>query len=298
MKIIGAGLAGLLAAHMLRHKLPTVIERQSSLPNNHSAVLRFRSSIIGDVTGIQFRKVIVVKATLKWRNAVADALSYADKNTGMLLSDRSIPASVTTVERYIAPIDLIPQLAEIANIQLETNWPSEGRSIDDPAISTIPMPDLMAVLNYPGERPEFKSIQGSNIRAKVSHCDAYVSLYVPNPFYPFSRVSLTGDEIIAEVPHAEEADPELIYAAGGLLGIPRDRISDITVKAQRYAKIQNVDDGLRKRFIAWATDNYGVYSLGRYATWRPQLLLDDLVQDIRLIERWINGGAYAMRRHR
>jgi hypothetical protein len=74
--------------------------------------------------------------------------------------------------------------------------------------------------------------------------------------------------------------------ATDILGISIDRLSNITKVEQKYFKILPIDNDERKRFIAWATDNFNIYSLGRYATWRPSLLLDDLVQDIRLIEKW------------
>lgn len=304
MRIIGAGLAGLLAANLLRHKNPTVLEKQNVLPNNHSAVLRFRSSIISDVTGIPFRKVQVLKASLPWINPIADALAYAEKNTGLSRSDRSLPMQMSTNERYIGPPDLIKQLSSDVNIHFGVNqWmPDHG-----PLISTVPMPVLMDILGYPHSKRfglDFPSVPGCNLRAKVAHCDAYVSLYTPNPFYPFSRISLTGDEIIAEIPHLASTehfdDHPLIFVAAGLLGIKKERISDINVRQQTYSKILPIDDGERKRFMAWATDEHNIYSLGRYACWRPSLLLDDLVKDIRLIERWINNSAdkYDMRRHR
>lgn len=163
-------------------------------------------------------------------------------------------------------------------------------------ISTIPMPDLMRMLEYP-RMSEFNSVPGCNIRARVLDCEAYVSLYVPNPFYPFSRISLTGDEIITEIPHIISTDEyEPIFVAGGLLGISKDRIVDVMAKSQGYSKILPIDEGERTRFIAWATDNFNIFSLGRYACWRPATLLDDLVQDIRLIERWINDGINPYRR--
>lgn len=329
MKIVGAGISGLIAANMLRHKSPMVLEQQTELPNNHSAVLRFRSPIIGDVTGIEFKKVDVIKASLPWRNAIADALAYADKNTGALRSDRSIPADIVRAERYIAPPDFIEQLAagidisynvhynfnqqkfnkEIDADQLEKlreAWGSGAESIlllknveyEGPIISTIPMPALMDILDYQGARAEFQYIHGTNLIANVERCDAYVSLYTPSPFYPFSRISLTGNEFVAEVPSITEIDDvEIIYAAAALLGIPNERLSSIHTKRQLYSKIQPINDDIRKRFITWASDQHGIYSLGRYACWRPSLLLDDLVQDIRLIERWINGGSYARKLH-
>lgn len=308
MRIIGAGLAGLLTANLLRHKNPVVLEKQAALPNNHSAVLRFRSSIISDVTGIPFRKVQVLKASLPWLNPVADALAYAEKNTGSMRSDRSIPMQMTSAERYIAPQNLIRQLADGLNIRYEVQHPGDAESRIDgmgpPIISTIPMPALMEMLGY-SKKPTFDFIPGCNLCATVLHCDAYASLYIPNPFYPFSRISLTGDEIVAEIPnlHSTEHfdDYELIFVAAGLLGIHRDRVINISMKRQGYAKILPIDEGERTRFITWATDEYNIYSLGRYACWRPGLLLDDLVQDIRLIERWINGyridGRYGRKLH-
>ena len=61
ISVIGAGLAGLLAGNMLRHRDPVIHEVQPSLPNNHSAVLRFRSSAVGDVLNIPFQKVKMIK---------------------------------------------------------------------------------------------------------------------------------------------------------------------------------------------------------------------------------------------
>jgi hypothetical protein len=46
----------------------------------------------------------------------------------------------------------------------------------------------------------------------------------------------------------------------------------------------------------WASHNFNVYSLGRFATWRAGLLLDDLVNDIIQIENWISAGPYAVQK--
>jgi hypothetical protein len=49
--------------------------------------------------------------------------------------------------------------------------------------------------------------------------------------------------------------------------------------------------------MAWATDNYNIFSLGRFATWRPGLQMDDLVQDVRKIEGWFSNR-YELQKHR
>jgi len=298
MIIIGAGMAGLLAANMIRKS--TIIEAQPKLPNNHSAVLRFRSSQVGDVLGIPFKKVTLIKTALPWQNPVADALSYSFKNTGTRRSDRSIIAGMTVAERFIAPPDFINQMAERAEIAFNKEWIPPSREGGELTISTIPMPVLMELLDYPN-KPDvrFSYREGVNLRVVLPDTDAYVSLAVPDPVLPFSRISITGNELIVEMNDANmnETRHKLIASmALGLLGIPSKGIEDVTAHRQTYAKINPIDDVARKEFIYWATDAYNIFSLGRFATWRPNLLLDDLVNDVRLIERWARDRYQAKQR--
>jgi sporulation protein YlmC with PRC-barrel domain len=292
--IVGAGMAGLLAANMLRHRDPIVHEIQPSLPNNHSAVLRFRTSAVGDVLNIPFKKVQMIKDHVPWRNVVADALAYSFKNSGKYRSDRSITAGQTTAERWIAPPDLIPRMAERLNIiygqPFDFHISSYGKN--DPIISTLPMPHLRRELGLADPSLQFNSVSGLNIKAKIANCDAYISLLVPDPNIPFSRISVTGDEMIIETYNSaftKELSPEDIAArAADLLGLKYD-FYEVTSHPQKYAKITPIDDDERKSFMHWATVTHNVYSLGRFATWRPNLLLDDLINDIRKIDKWIGS---------
>ena len=297
MIIIGAGMAGLLAANMLSRRKPQVIEKQATLPNNHSAVLRFRTPIVGDVLGIPFRQVQMVKCPLPWLNPVSDSLAYSYKCTGQYRSDRSINAGFVQETRYIAPPDLIERMAAGARITFGAPVLGLEDEPGAPIISTLPMPQLMKMCNYP-DIPEFTTISGYNIKANIKDCDAFVSLLIPNPSIPISRISITGNELIVELPMWEQSLPELIVSyAVSLLGMDEKKFSDIAVHEQKYAKIAPIDNDVRKRFIAWATDHHNIYSLGRYATWRPNLLLDDLVNDVRCIDKWI-GNHSTLRDHR
>lgn len=314
MQIIGAGMAGLLAANMLARRRPVVFEQQVSLPNNHSAVLRFGSDKIGDLLGIPFRKVRMMKTYLPWRNRVADGLAYSRKCTGVSRSDRSIASDVFSADRWIAPPDLIERMAAEVKIEFGTSIGFvENRPRKEPLISTMPMPALMGLLNYP-IRPEFKSVEGANLRATIADCDAFVSLYIPDPAFAFNRLSITGNELIAEYafPNPDEAaealfqleshefiNPEReIPIIADILGLDPDQLFDVKIIPQKYAKIQPIDANARKNFMHWATNEFNIFSLGRFATWRPGLLLDDLVQDVRLIERWIEDSRYDMKFHR
>lgn len=303
MIIVGAGMAGLLCANMLSRRRPIVMEAQPQIPNNHSAVLRFRTTVVGDVLGIPFRKVNMIKCPVVWQNTVSDSLAYSYKCTGQYLSDRSITSGTVIQERYIAPPDLIARMAENADLSLgqKFTW-HETDTEGPPVISTLPMPTLMRVLNYP-DMPRFYYVSGFNIKATIEDCDAFVSLLVPDPTMPMSRISITGNELIIELPRAQnevlDKIKEIVEFALGLLSIEHEKVIDVEIHQQMYSKIVAIDNDLRKRFIAWATDQHNIYSLGRYATWRPNLLLDDLVKDIHCIDGWIKKpDRYALKQHR
>jgi hypothetical protein len=286
IQIIGAGMAGLLCANILRRHRVTVLEKQKDLPNNHHAVLRFKSPEIGNLLGIPFKKVNMIKTYMPTMNVVADSLSYSKKVTGKYLSNRSIIEGTVTAERYIAPQNLIEQMAENVLISFMTEWTPRKSDIKVPVISTIPMPILMAILEYE-HNIEFESRPGIVFTGRVHDCDAYVSVLFPGG-EPYSRATITGDQVMIEFPGMTEL-PETIDLARAYwaLGLSDSVIFDSDFKKQGYFKITEIDDSERKAFQRWATVHHGVYSLGRYATWRPHLLLDDLVADVRKIEGWI-----------
>jgi hypothetical protein len=140
---------------------------------------------------------------------------------------------------------------------------------------------------------------GTNIRAKVFSCDAFVSLAVPDPGEVYSRVSITGDELIVECPGSfpQWQDHDVNHyaiRAAGLLGIPSAYLSDITWHSQQYAKIVPIDETERRNFLHWCSAQQGhCWNLGRFATWRPGLLMDDLVNDVRVITKLMQSKSTA-----
>jgi len=258
LKIIGAGMAGLLAANMLRHRVPIVCESQPKLPNNHSAVLRFRSNVVGDVLGIPFLKVRMIKCPVPWRNPVADALAYSYKCTGVRRTDRSITDGMQVADRYIAPSNLIEQMASRVPV-IEFSYDFDFKDSKEKVLSTIPMPALAKALEYP-RKIEWDYSTGVNIKARIKNCDAYVSLLIPDPSVLFSRVSITGDELIIEFPRQatmeghdwdEEVNSAIRIAAQFAiqeLGIDqKGEVSDIKVYNQKYSKILPIDEHERKK---------------------------------------------------
>jgi hypothetical protein len=287
INIIGAGMAGLLAANMLRRHQVVVFEKKPNLPNNHHAVLRFRSPVVGEALGIQFKKVDMMKSYVPYRNPIADSLSYSRKCTGVYKSDRSITEGYVIDERYIAPPDLIEQMSKNIQIYYDSDYDFEyNRKVS--TISTIPMLNLMKLLHYPSV-PIFGHKPGVVFVGRILACDAYVSVLFPGP-EPYSRATITGDRLMIEFPGMTEL-PESYNLAEAYfaLGLDAAVVLDAEFKKQEYFKIISIGDSERKKFQRWATVNHNVYSLGRYSTWRPKLLLDDLVNDIRKIESWITG---------
>ena len=58
-----------------------------------------------------------------------------------------------------------------------------------------------------------------------------------------------------------------------------------------------IDNKIRGEFILDLTLTHNIYSLGRYATWRPKVMLDDVLDDIFVIRKLIQQGKYASRLH-
>lgn len=287
MYIVGAGMAGLLAAAMLRNKVRGVLEAQEQLPNNHSALLRFRSSVVADTVGIPFKKVNVLKAVEEDKNPVADAIQYSLKTNGNARLRSILSAGGGPEERYIAPTDFIKQLSDMCPVEVQYNTEANFNSPAlKPMISTVPMPVLMSALGWK-PKTTFRSRNGYNIVCNLDPdiVNVYCTLYVPSFKHQFARISITGSQLIAECYGEQEPQYPDMKRAMWTMGLSPRLIKDWHVKRQKYAKILPCDESERREFVMWATQTHGIYSLGRFATWRPGLLLDDIVNDVRVIQR-------------
>jgi hypothetical protein len=298
MIILGAGLAGLLAGNMLRRFNPMIYEAQPSLPNNHAALLRFRTDAASIAFSIPFKKVKVHKA-VSYRNKMFNSPSlqlmnmYSEKVTGEYMG-RSLD-DMRPVERYIAPMDLISQASTQLKIEFNRSWswPKQQAMPKEEIISTIPMDMMMGLVRY-HDQPEFKYLPIWSIKTKVSKpCNLYQTIYYPGS-EPYYRCSITGDDLIIECIEPTQAVAEdicnKVLEDFGIYG----GVGKVEVKHQKYGKLLPIDDGIRKRFILHLTEEYGIYSLGRFATWR-QILLDDVVNDVNVIEGLMNMTGYERR---
>lgn len=156
----------------------------------------------------------------------------------------------------------------------------------------MPLPVLANLLNIDTSAVQFSNYPIRVQRWRIPRCDVFQTVYFPGEETPLYRASITGDLLIAE--SIESADQQVdsvlleeVFAVSGLR-----RIDNVK---QSYGKITPIDDAWRKQFLFRATHDFGIFSLGRFATWR-NILLDDVAHDVAVIKRLLGTGAYALAR--
>lgn len=296
VRIYGAGMAGLLTSAMLRRLRPVVYEAQSTLPDNHGALLRFRTSAVERETGQPFRKVNVLKAvksggTLRHEATIRDANQYSYKVTGQV-QPRSV-LNLDPCDRYIAPDTFINDMARDAILKMNAPLTREALEQNNEegvtTITTIPMPVMMKMVGW--DNPGFRWRPVWSMRVELLDVDVYQTIYYPEGNVPYYRASITGSQLIVE--YMDEPTTDTNALAGQAVdvmhdfGISTEGAWKMTPpKRQEYGKLVPLDKSARQTFILALTDQYNCYSVGRFATWR-QILLDDVVQDVRRVETWI-----------
>lgn len=308
--IAGAGLTGLIAAHAFRGaRVQEAASLEDVTRHEHAALLRFRSDIVSRITGIPFREVTVQKSVWDGQRHVpldlALANGYARKvlaSTGGAISGRSI-WNMQPVKRYIAPPDFISrmrknvesQITYSSPLELDWHWGSERTAV----LSTIPLPVLLKMAqglpfeasdpaDWKFQEDEFRCASITVSRYQLHGVDLHQTIYVPGEHTGTYRVSITGDILIIEGVGGQEMGAHECLKAFGLTGVS---CSFIEAKIQKYGKIVDVAAGRRRQILRNLTEKGGVYSLGRFATWR-NVLLDDVAQDIEVIRRMLTSDAY------
>ena len=286
--IVGAGLAGLIAGHAFPN-MP-IVEAMEEPSAIHKALLRFRSNEIARLTGIDFKPVTVRKGIwyqgdwVKPNPCVCN--QYAAKVLGRI-HDRSI-WDISTQTRYIAPDDFYERLVDTMSARIEWGTRADFNAAE-PIISTAPMEIVLNELNRT-IRQSFKRAPIHVERFKVIACDVYQTVYFPQEDQFVYRASITGDTLIVEFTEGQ-SDKDWLYDVLPAFGLSAADIQHMERADQKYGKIAPIDEAARHKAIEMLTNDYEIYSLGRFATWR-NILLDDLARDIDVIKNLITASSY------
>lgn len=304
--IIGAGYAGLIAA--CHFKDADILEAGKE-SESHRALLRFRDQSVSSLTGIPFREVRVHKGIfmdgrLLDKCNIQAANLYSRKVTGVI-SGRSI-WNLDPVNRYIAPDDFYSQLVNRhrSRIRFQTPinniapCPEKDRAIN--FISTIPL-GLMASI---AQDFRLKDVLATKVdraairvdRYRLPACDVYQTIYFPEPWLRISRASITGGVLIVESSVRtsgmyKSIDEEVCECVLPAFGLGDYEFAHEETVDQKYGKIIDLPADIRHAALYELTRDYGVYSLGRFATWR-NILLDDVAHDIKVVDSLVNASEY------
>lgn len=291
-------MAGLVAANLLRRHMPTILEAQEGLPDNHGALLRFRSDVVAKAVGQRFRQVYVTKAVKSVRSVTSECSLRSSNQYSLKVTGEVMERSIMNLEpstRWIAPDTFCEVMARGASVEFGRRVESVddlSREEGEPVISTIPMPIMMKIVGWE-PKAEFAWKEVWSIRARIfsPRVNVYQTIYYPDSDLPYYRASITGNMLIIE--HMREPDHNTVHGVVnyvlsdfGISGMNRVRFEEPNIVHQKYGKLLPFNEQERRAFILALTDRFGIYSLGRFATWR-QILLDDIVQDVGIIDRLI-----------
>jgi hypothetical protein len=132
--------------------------------------------------------------------------------------------------------------------------------------------------------------------------DVYQTIYFPELDLRTIRASITGKTLIIERQTGKQPDQffcwrlgmreelQLVLRKFGIDYLECDIPPGETVE-QKYGKIVDLPRDKRESILYELTRDFGVFSLGRFATWR-NILLDDVVDDIAVVDRLMNASAY------
>lgn len=292
MKIIGAGMAGLLCGAL--NPGSTIYEAgPERTTSNHKALFRCKTGEIGRLLGIPFEEVEVHKAIWLDGKEVEPtpriAHMYSKKVSGTI-SARSI-FDTKTCTRYIPPEDFMFQIADRCDIEYNSKFYGFEDGWSVPIISTVPMDKLGLDIVF-----DKKPIYTTQI--KLRNCNSNCTIYYPDLSYGTYRASIVGDILICESIESETSNKEDFMILKSL-GLVDEDVEEFILEdhKQPYGKIIPIDEKKRKEHIINFTLKNNIYSLGRFATWRPKVMLDDVLEDIFVIRRLIQGGRYASLNH-
>lgn len=285
-------MAGLLAGCLNQDHI--IFEKGPERESDHKALFRCKTDAIGKILGIPFKEVTVQKSIFMDGQEVQPSPRitnmYSKKVTGQI-SNRSI-FNIDTCKRFIPPSNFIDILKSRCKIRYEHTVKCSENFIPHhtPVISTMPLPNTLSLVDYEDIEADWGHKKIYVKRMHIPNCDTYCTVYYPNRDNDAYRASIDGDTLIIESVGEHVDMVEISNSLG--IDVAGKPINWWHNSEQPFGKISEINEYLRRKYITDLTLKYGIYSLGRFATWRPKVMLDDVLNDIFVIKRLINNGDY------
>lgn len=320
--IIGAGLAGSVASGAFAALNPTNYDKRAPTDEaRHKAVMRLRDANVAKYLGIDVEPVTVWKA-VAWENRLYETADMRMNNQYSYklyreLGERSL-RSLGRVKRWLVEGSPLPRkthwnhkLVGVLDGQLmfetrEHDSPVVREVVDyDVCISTMPMPMLLKAASIRfTERFECRPIWVWHGTLHIPST-LHQTIYFPGMDTPAYRVTIQGRKVIIESISDGKIDVDRLMWHFGLGSDdfdvqpkwdPENQVK-FEMFRQSMGKMVAIDDNARRQYIYELTDRFRIYSLGRFAIWKP-VRADHLVQDIDKIKRLVKlGGASAGYEH-
>jgi len=301
--VIGAGLSGIFAANYLNSKGHdvSIFESNDKIKFHHNGVLRFENDYVPHYLSAEYKKVDIYKNFIfedKIENKANLSMNniYSLKTNGGL-HRRSILKEDLTNERYI--LKTSPKLNNGIKvyeghkfIDFERGFYifdkiySEEKGKDffefDAVVSTIPLSLFFEDIKFNYNPIYVYSADIEDIESSI-----YQTYYVIDYDNPIYRITIHENSIIIE--SVDKIDPLKFRNILSKIGVYK-YCGIFSERKTAYGKITNIDDNLRRKSILKLTREKNIYSFGRFAVWKSNLVLDNMLSDIETIDRFIKMG--------
>lgn len=320
--ILGAGWAGMLAAEFWPGA--EILERDSdarTLTGTTGAFIRCRHPNAALILQAPHRTAQVHRciATVTWDTHTdvqpLDSALYARKVApGGALAARSInrcTGGAAELRHILLPEDLVAARQRAgARVHYDTTPEAvavalRAASPKAPVVSTLPMHLVLTALTDSFDAPPapelFRGRPCYVLETELARCeqDFCWTVYVPSSFTDIARITITGGRAIVElVPSKSSAEfsAQKIEDAAELALFQLFSVAHKDIKQWRWHQVSKFS--ATPEYVAWAREvvyllsvERGIYSLGRAATGRPGVLIDDLYNDCRVINKLMRARA-------
>lgn len=310
--ILGGGLAGSIMQVLLGKERACIIEQAPGFWQ-HKALFRFKVPELGLLLGLDLKEIVVYKGVyyrgkLYNKSNILFSNLYSLKVTDSLLN-RSI-MDLEAVTRWVFSKDspgnfmsnqdfLAGEVTALGRgwvdyrINDEVLKERKGRLLCRIIVSTLPMDWVVNQGLFPAPIEgglDFWSAPVWVYRGmfRSGFCDVYQTIYFPDSEFPVYRASIDPAGIIIEsIRECSDQECLEVFVAFGLQGITL-RSAKLELFIQKRGKIRPLQDEIRRSILYKLTNDFDIYSLGRFALWK-NLKSDEILKDAVKIKKYIDS---------